>query len=443
MRFYVPLFFLLTSFHISFARLGPYTKVVEERVTWEPGAGKNGPAMTVLIRIKHDAFFGDANESYIAGKYELGSYVMYKGQRINTASLPEEVKAKIKFNSVNICFDIKSKETGKIVSTKCKGTVMGSDFPGSPNWDKMFPGLSADQAKALYKSGYDIVNIRVTELSYSLPNLDPYLNGAVPGNTPVTNQPLSWQTVGYAKKGDTIFIRFSDGRIEKQVICGSSTGTQGGGSADGETLVTGNSNCPPPSFGLDGSPKNYCVSFIWSCPAITNQMNGNEFRQLGFTYNYTLFEYRKEGDLTWKSDKRNGCGVIERYSIFGLEPCTRYEVRMRASCSNGAMSDYSNIFRFETACTIPGTISFPQITSNSAEINYRVQGSDCYKNGYEVTIVEYTTNGMQWNELEHKGGKLTLGSLQPGTRYRVRLKTRYPNGKFSRYSTEESFTTLK
>jgi hypothetical protein len=443
MRLYVLFFLLFTGFISSYARLGPYTKVAEERVAWEPADGKNGPAITVLVRVKHDAFFGDANESHIAGKYELGSYVVYKGQRINTASLPDDVKAKIKFSSVNICYDIKSKATGKIVSTKCKGTVMTSDFPGSPNWDKMFPGLSADQAKALYKSGYDIVNIRVTELSYFFPNLDAYVNGTATGNTPSPVQNLSWQTVGYARKGDTVFIKFSDGRVEKQVICNSTTVTETGGSTTTETPVTGSSSCPPPSFKLDGSPKNYCASFIWSCPTVTNQMNGNEFRQVGITYNYMLFEYRKEGDRLWKSEKLDGCAFLLRYQISGLEPCTRYEVRMRASCSNGTMSEYSNILRFETDCTAPGTISFPQVTSTSAKLNYRVQGSDCYKNGYEVTIVEYTTTGMQWNEVEHKGGELILGPLQPGTRYRVRLKTRYSNGKFSRYSTEGSFTTLK
>src|SRR6478736_2817904 len=89
MRLYVLFFLLLTGFHNSYARLGIYTKVVEERVAWEPVEGKNGPAITVLVRIKHDAFFGDANESHIAGKYELGSYVVYKGQRISTSSLPE------------------------------------------------------------------------------------------------------------------------------------------------------------------------------------------------------------------------------------------------------------------------------------------------------------------------------------------------------------------
>jgi hypothetical protein len=442
MRFYVLLLLLFTGFASSYARFGIYTKVAEERVAWEPAEGKNGPAITVLVRVKHDAFFGDANESHIAGKYELGSYVVYKGQRINTASLPDEVKAKIKFSSVNICYDIKSKATGKIVSTKCKGTVMTSDFPGSPNWDKMFPGLSADEAKALYKSGYDIVNIRVTDLSYFFPNLDAYVNGATTGNTPAPNQNLSWQTVGYARKGDTIFIKFSDGRIEKQVICNSTTVTETGGTTGTETPVKGNSACPAPPFQLEATPKNYCATFSWTCPQVSNTMIGTEFKQLGFTYNDVWFEYRKEGDRLWKTEKFGGC-IIMRYTLTGLEPCTRYEVRMRASCSNGTMSEYSNILRFETDCTAPGTISFPQVTSTSAKLNYRVQGSDCYKNGYEVNIVEYTTTGMQWTEVEHKGGELILTPLQPGTRYRVRLKTRYSNGKFSRYSTEASFTTLK
>jgi hypothetical protein len=51
---------------------------------------------------------------------------------------------------------------------------------------------------------------------------------------------------------------------------------------------------------------------------------------------------------------------------------------------------------------------------------------------------------MQRKEVELKGGgKLKLEPLLPGTTYRVRIKTRYANGKYSKYSVETSFTTRK
>lgn len=448
MQLRVLLFLLMIGSLPSFAKVGQYTKTVQERVSWQPEAGQNGPAATVIVKITHDVFFGDPTQTHIAGKYELGSYVMYKGQRINTAALPDDVKAKIKFSSVDICYDMKAKSSGKIVSTKCAGTVLDFDMAGSPNWGQMFPGLSADQAKALYKNGYDIVNIRVTKLNYSFPNLDAYLTGTASTN-PVPDQNLNWQTVGYARKGDTIFIRFSNGSIEKQVVCQTQNASQGnannnnGSNNNGEATGPTSSKCTAPTFGLDGGPGNYCANFIWGCPTVYNSINGTEFKQIGLSYNYVLFEYRKEGDQLWKSEKVAGCPLV-RHALFNLEPCTRYEVRMRASCTDGSMSEYSNILRFETACTAPGRISFPNITSTSADISYLVSAGACYRTGYETIIVEYTTSGMQWKEVELKGGgKLKLEPLLPGTTYRVRLKTRYANGKESKYSTEAMVTTRK
>lgn len=441
--------FLMIGSVPSFAGIGQYTKTVQERVSWQPDGGQNGPAVTVIVKITHDVFFGDPTVSHIAGKYELGSYIVYKGQRINTALLPNDVKTKIKFSSVDICYDIQSKTTAKIVSTKCAGSVLDFDIAGSPNWSQMFPGISADQAKTLYKNGYDIVNIRVTKLNYSFPNLDAYLSGSPTAN-PAPAQNLNWQTVGYARKGDALFIRFSDGSVEKQVICQTQPGSGGNDNNTGvnendqaSAPGTANSKCVPPTFGLDGSPGNYCANFIWGCPTVYNSINGTEFKQIGLSYNYVLFEYRKEGDQVWKSEKVAGCPLV-RHALFNLEPCTRYEVRMRASCTDGSMSEYSNILRFETACTVPGRINFPNITSTSADISYLVRAGTCYRTGYETIVVEYTTSGMQWKQVEIKGGgKLKLEPLQPGTYYRVRLKTKYANGKESIYSAEAMFTTKK
>jgi hypothetical protein len=461
------LLFFLAAFNIVSvsAKFGPYTKIVEQRVAWAPEAGQNGPSMTVLIRIKHDAFFGDANESHIAGKYELGAYVIYKGQRINTATLPDDVKAKIKFSSVDICYDIEDAQTKKVVSTKCKGIVMTSDFPGSPNWDKMFPGLSADRAKALYKSGYNIINIRVTKLSYSFPNLDAYLNGSTSGGGTQTSPPsttLDWQAVSYARKGDTLFIKYSNGSIEKHIVCGnggieggsgnSQSGNDGSYNGGDDNGGPNKSKCPPPFIRVNVSGRNYCASVSWSCPeevrSIMMGADGNIIPQKQDPqYRYVSIEYREAGDRAWKVFRGTctllGAGIAT--DITGLKACTKYEIRARAMCEDSTFTAYSELVGFETGCDPSYSgIRAENITSNSAQIRYLVKGGGCYNRGTEeVTIVEYSVTGSNWQQVEHINGPLTLKNLEAGKSYKVRLKARFPNGKFSPYSREYSFQTLR
>ena len=461
MRLFIAFLCLICSGFSASAVYGPYTKIVEQRVSWEPAAGQNGPSMSVLIRIKHDAFFGDANESHIAGKYELGAFVIYKGQKISTASLPDDVKSKIKFSSVDICYDIQDAKTLKTVSTKCIGTVIGSDFPGSPAWGKMFPGLSADQAKSLYKSGYNIINIRVTKLAYSLPNLDAYINGGTgqTANTPV-NDKLDWQTVGYARKGDTLYIKFSNGSIEKHIVCGNA-GVQGGGDNNDNTGgynngddngKPNNSKCPPPFIRVNVSGRNYCASVSWSCPEQINSIlmgaDGNIIPQKQDPqYRYVSIEYREAGDRAWKVFRGtcNLFGAALATDIVGLKACTKYEIRARALCEDSTFTAYSELVGFETGCNSNFTgIRAENITSTTAGIRYLVQGGGCYNRGTEeVTIVEYSQTGNNWEQVEHISGPLILRNLEPGKSYKVRLKARFPNGKFSPYSREYSFQTQK
>lgn len=461
MRFFIAFLCLIYSSLSASAVYGPYTKIVEQRVPWEPPAGQNGPAMSVLIRIKHDAFFGDANESHIAGKYELGAFVMYKGQRINTASLPEDVKAKIKFSSVDICYDIQDAKTLKTVSTKCKGIVMSSDFPGSPDWNKMFPGLTADQAKALYKSGYNIINIRVTKLSYSLPNLDAYVSGGTGDtNNPPVNNKLDWQAVGYARKGDTIYIRYSNGSIEKHIVCGNggveggsgNDNNSGGYNGDDDGGKPNTSKCPPPFIRVNVSGRNYCASVSWSCPeevrSILMGADGNIIPQKQDPqYKYVSIEYREAGDRAWKVFRGtcNLFGAALATDIVGLKACTKYEIRARALCEDSTFTAYSELVGFETGCNpVFGGIRAENITTNSASIRYLVQGGGCYNRGSEeVTIVEYSQTGSNWEQVEHISGPLILRNLEPGKSYKVRLKARFLNGKFSPYSREYSFQTKK
>ncbi len=234
---YIVFVFLMLPFFTVYAQTKSYKTIAQPTVTYTPkGSEKNAVAFTCVINIKHDAFFGDANELIYHSNFKPGNYFYYAGKRYNMVDLSPELRDKLRISSLDVCYDIQN-SGGNIVSTKCHSTVMSSDFAGSPAWKDMFPGLSAEEAKALYKAGYQIVNVRITRASINFPNgmfdwaktangtaIDPNEGGSGNGGytpAPVQNIPINWAKVDYYRNGDTIFIKQANGSIERYIICGN------------------------------------------------------------------------------------------------------------------------------------------------------------------------------------------------------------------------------
>ncbi len=456
---------------------GKYYKKVEEVVNWVPPANAvKDVAFSATVIIVHDAFFGDATEKHVAGKFQLGSYVLYKGQKINTANLPEAVRKEFKLNYVNLAYDIKNK-AGNIVSTKTVSTVISMDMAGSPAWNKMFPGLSAEQAKDLYKTGYSIVNIRFTGVSVSMPNLDSYVTGNTGNNgsggvkPPANENPppassdytgINWEEAAYRRSGDTVFIRKQNGNIEKYIMCGNNTvinifnNNNTGGSDELPNLPLSR-NCMTPVFSAEASA--YCIRFKWTaCPnlgrGIMVKPDGSIVQNLDPEIKEVYIQYRKQGDVAWKTLKARGGCVIPNSALAELfvEPCTRYEFRGQAVCEDNTMSSMSGIGSVSTQCYAPGSLRAENITTTSVTIGFMIAANNinaifldnkCDKNGYETYIVEYSTDGMSWDSFEYVSGGLKINNLQPDTNYKVRIKRKYSNGKFSTYSGVLTFKTKK
>lgn len=439
-----------------------YRTVFQEPVNYVPPAGaKNDAAFSVTVKVVLDVFFGDATEQHIAGNYKPGDHVIYKGTRISTAGLPQSVKDKIKISSVDIAYDIQNKN-GDIVSTKTQGTVLSFDMAGSPSWKDVFPGLSAEQAKQLYRDGFKIVNVRVTRANVTLPNLDEYMGtgtGAGGGSTGTgSGGQVNWEQVGYAKDGNKVLIRHANGSITTHIICGSE---EGGGAGGGNTNTGGGSgngnvptskDCITPNISADAS--TYCIKFKWSGCVNLGKTMREDGTMPGVVpeYEYVIIQYRKQGDPNWKSLKGHGGCVIPNSQLIegGLEPCTRYEYRIQAFCENGTASAVSTSGSITTACPPPSTVRVTGVTANTATLSLLISygtnaifGNACHKTGYEVYVVEYSADGgMTWSSFDYQGGGLKISGLKPNTNYRARIKTKFPNGKFSVYTSVVNFKTL-
>jgi hypothetical protein len=228
-------------------------KVEEQKDIYYQPTNQKGAAGTIAVKIVYDVFFGDPTIKAMAGKFRYGDYFYYNNQRYAFSSLPEEIRKKFRLSLTDVCYDI-SDGSKVIVSNVCKKNLMDWDMAGSPNWSDVFPGLSAQQAKEVFKKGFSITNIRISGASFNYPSdLSKYItaagiyNGPGNNNTGSTDLPATdtWEAVKYFRKGDSVFILHNNGTLESIYACGTaSSGNQNGGQSGntGNGTGTGNSS---------------------------------------------------------------------------------------------------------------------------------------------------------------------------------------------------------
>jgi hypothetical protein len=227
-------------------------KVEEQKDIYYEPPNQKGVSGTIAVKIVYDVFFGDATIKAMAGKFRHGDYFYYNNQRYAFSSLPEEIRKKFRLSLVDVCYDINDGRT-VVASNVCKKNLMDWDMAGSPSWSDVFPGLSAQQAKELFKKGFSITNMRITSASFNYPSdLSKYITTAGlyngPGNsgTGSTGLPATdtWEAVKYFRRGDSIFIMHNNGTLESMYACSttSSSGTPGNGQPGNNGNATGNSS---------------------------------------------------------------------------------------------------------------------------------------------------------------------------------------------------------
>lgn len=134
--------FLTIIVIISFNSFGQKAKLYET-ITYN----QNGNSGSVSFKLEYDVFFGEPTVKVIA---KVANY--------------ENCEPGL----LDVAVDIYS---GSIkVSTKTFTNLISIDIAASPNWDVVFPGLSAEESKDLFRNGFSIRNPRMVNLEF--PNCD-------------------------------------------------------------------------------------------------------------------------------------------------------------------------------------------------------------------------------------------------------------------------------
>jgi hypothetical protein len=132
---------------------------VETSFSHVPPSGEDGLEFTVRVKIKyHTIMFGEPAYNVVAKK-EKGDRVHYQGKVYARSQVGEEVWKKLEVGTLDLAADIY--DGSYKVASMSYPNVISFDISGSPNWGDVFPGLSAEEEKALFKKGLSIKNVRV------------------------------------------------------------------------------------------------------------------------------------------------------------------------------------------------------------------------------------------------------------------------------------------
>ncbi|MEO6131720.1 MAG: fibronectin type III domain-containing protein, partial [Saprospiraceae bacterium] len=128
-------------------------------------------------------------------------------------------------------------------------------------------------------------------------------------------------------------------------------------------------------------------------------------------------------------------------TVYGLEPNTNYEWRVRANCGGGQYSNWTYPISFTTSggsCNAPTGLTTTNITQTTATWSWSpVSGAISYS-------VQWRYPGDVWHNLS--GGpwtntSLNVGGLYPNTTYDWRVRSNCANGMTSAWSDFTTFTT--
>lgn len=115
---------------------------------------------SINYKIIYDAFFGAPNYMVLGKAQKTNNYVNYLGRNYNTSDIGEQTMNQVKLGVFDLSADVYNAAGFKVSSVYHKN-VTDFDIPAAPDWNQIFPGLNAEQAKNLYREGFQFRNIRI------------------------------------------------------------------------------------------------------------------------------------------------------------------------------------------------------------------------------------------------------------------------------------------
>jgi hypothetical protein len=141
-----------------------YKKTYQQNINYRTG-NSNGKDVTLDFAVQYDAFMGEPLIKSRTKILSSGNYVMYNGKRYTRQELGDRVFDQIEIGLINVTFDI-YQGNSKITTVRLNNEISVSFIPGSPDWDELWPGVSEERAKQIWKDGYSIRNARLVDVTF-------------------------------------------------------------------------------------------------------------------------------------------------------------------------------------------------------------------------------------------------------------------------------------
>lgn len=163
---------------------------------------------------------------------------------------------------------------------------------------------------------------------------------------------------------------------------------------------------PPISLDRCPVPKLLHVSNVIDTSAIVHWMVSDSVILVDL-------QWRESGTTDWTL----AIDVQSPFTLTDLDPCTVYEIRLRAFC-NGSDSDFSPMIEFETdaCCRIPTYVHVISATTTSATI-----GWDNVSFAFSHQVRYRAVGDAEWIDLESTTNAITIPSLEECTAYEIQV----------------------
>lgn len=142
-----------------------YQKTYQQNISYKTG-NKDGKNLTLDFACKYDAFLGEPLFSSRTKVVSESDFVMYKGVKYTRAEIGDEVFNKVEVGLINVSFDI-YQGSSKITTVHLENEISVSFIPGSPDWKDLWPGVTEERAKKIWKEGYSIRNAKLYDVKFN------------------------------------------------------------------------------------------------------------------------------------------------------------------------------------------------------------------------------------------------------------------------------------
>ncbi|WP_405377411.1 hypothetical protein [Nonlabens sp. Asnod3-A02] len=162
---FIFIFINLVVVLISTVHAQSYKKTYNQNINHNV-RNQNGKNLTLNFAVQYDAFFG---EPLIKSRTKItneGNFIIYNGKKYTREQIGDKAFDNVEIGLVNVAFDIYQGSI-KVTTVQLDNELSVSFIAGSPDWDELWPGVSEERAKQIWKEGYTIRNARLYNVKFN------------------------------------------------------------------------------------------------------------------------------------------------------------------------------------------------------------------------------------------------------------------------------------